>query len=106
MQLSQAPPEFELEIANYTAEKIAPGNNPATAFTPKIKPNNNGVTITNKPGAIIYLKLPLVEILIQALKSGSFFPLLISSSYNYLLTSATISMAASPTDYMVIAENQ
>jgi hypothetical protein len=62
--------------------------------------------MTNKPGPIIYFKLPAVEILMHALKSGSFFPLLISSSYNYLLTSSTIAMAASPTDYIVIAENQ
>ena len=58
------------------------------------------------PGPIISLRLELVEILMQALKSGSLSPFLISSSFNYLLTSATISMAADPTDFIVIAENQ
>ena len=58
------------------------------------------------PGPIISLRLELVEILMQALKSGSFSPFLIASSFNYLLTSLTISIAADPTDFIVIAENQ
>ena len=48
MALSQAPPEFELEIAIWTDDTIHPGKSPATAFVPKKNPNNKGVKITLK----------------------------------------------------------
>jgi len=104
--LSQAPPEFELEIAIYTLLTKAPGNKPTIALGPKSKPKISGVPITITPGPIIYFKDAYVAILMQALKSGSLFPFLISSSLSYSLTLNTISMAAIPTDFMVIAENQ
>jgi len=106
LQLSQAPPEFELEIANYTEETMAPGNNPATAFSPNRYPNIKGAKMTKHPGAIISLNDACVDILIQALKSGSLVPFLISSSLSYFLTSLTMSIAALPTLCIVIAENQ
>lgn len=34
LALSQAPPVFEAEIANWTPETIAPGKNPTIAFAP------------------------------------------------------------------------
>lgn len=67
LQLSQAPPELELEIAIYTALTKAPGNKPATALGPNKNPNTNGVNTTNIPGPIISLRLAWVDILIQAL---------------------------------------
>jgi hypothetical protein len=62
LQLSQAPPVLDIEIAIYTPETKAPGNNPATAFGPKKNPTTNGVKRTKQPGAIIYFNEALVEI--------------------------------------------
>jgi len=46
LQLSHAPPEFELEMASYTDETMAPGSKPATAFSPNKNPKIRGVKIT------------------------------------------------------------
>lgn len=74
LALSQAPPVFDADIANYTPLANAPGNNPAIASGPNKNPTAIGVTITNNPGAIISFNEALVEILIQAQKSGSTVP--------------------------------
>jgi hypothetical protein len=41
-----APPELELEIANWTLDTRTPGKSPAIDLGPKMKPNNKGVAIT------------------------------------------------------------
>lgn len=56
LALSHAPPVLDIEIAIYTPETKAPGNNPATAFGPKQAPTIIGVKITSIPGAIIFFK--------------------------------------------------
>jgi len=62
LALSQAPPVFDIEIAIYTPDTNAPGNNPATALGPKTIPITNGVTITKSPGLTISFNDALVEI--------------------------------------------
>ena len=51
--LSQAPPEFALDVAIVTPLIKIPGRSPATATGPKNKPNNKGAPITKTPGKII-----------------------------------------------------
>jgi len=53
LALSQAPPEFALEIAIETPETSIPGKIPATAIGPKSNPIINGVPITIAAGANI-----------------------------------------------------
>mmetsp|Transcript_18586 Transcript_18586/g.30320 ORF Transcript_18586/g.30320 Transcript_18586/m.30320 type:complete len:211 (-) Transcript_18586:621-1253(-) len=69
-----------------------------------------GELITRTPGRIISLKLALVEISMQRAWSGGACPGSPVKSpgmvSNWRLTSLTISLAAIPTDFMVIAENQ
>jgi len=42
----QAPPELELEIANWTLEMSTPGKSPAIDLGPKTNPKNKGVPMT------------------------------------------------------------
>lgn len=56
LQLSQAPPEFDDEIAIWTPDTITPARYPETALGPNKVPKTNGVKITMTPGAIISLK--------------------------------------------------
>lgn len=63
--LSHAPPVFDIEIAIYTPETKAPGNNPAIALGPKTIPTKKGVTITNNPGLTISFNEAYVEIAIH-----------------------------------------
>jgi len=60
--LSHAPPVLDIEIAIYTPETNAPGNNPAIALGPKMIPTKNGVKMTNNPGLTISFNDALVEI--------------------------------------------
>jgi len=46
LQLSQAPPEFDEEIAICTPETITPARYPDTDLGPKIVPKTKGVKIT------------------------------------------------------------
>ena len=46
LQLSQAPPEFDEDIAIWTPETITPARYPDTDFGPKTVPNTKGVKIT------------------------------------------------------------
>lgn len=67
LALSHPPPELDIDIANYTPDIKAPGNNPATALGPRNTPRTKGVNMTSAPGAIIFLSEAMVEILTQAL---------------------------------------
>ena len=66
MQLSQAPPELDIEIASYTPLIKEPVRSPITKIGWNNMPKIKGVTITIKPGRIISLRDALVETLIQA----------------------------------------
>merc|ERR1719469_1228349 len=62
LQLSQAPPELDIEMASCTEETSEPVRMPNTACTPKKVPAIKGDPITSAPGAIISLSEALVEI--------------------------------------------
>ena len=66
LQLSQAPPELDIDIANYTPLTSDPIKSPTTNIGWKIIPKNKGVIITIRPGRIISLKEAIVETHIQA----------------------------------------
>lgn len=61
LALSQAPPEFEKEIAIYTPDTMEPARSPLTPLAPKRKPMNKGESRTRSPGANISLREALVE---------------------------------------------
>jgi hypothetical protein len=52
-----------MEIAIYIPLAIAPGISPHMARGPRKRPKRMGVRITRAPGAIIFLREALVEIL-------------------------------------------
>jgi hypothetical protein len=56
LALSQAPPEFEAEIAICTPETMTPARYPETALGPRREPKMIGVKMTINPGNIISLK--------------------------------------------------
>ena len=62
LQSSQAPPEFDMETANCTAETKEPVNKPNTAWTPNKVPAMSGAPMTKAPGATISFQDDLVEI--------------------------------------------
>merc|ERR1712161_47665 len=62
LQLSQAPPEFDMEMANCTAETKEPVNKPNTAWTPNKVPAMSVAPMTKAPGATISFKDDFVEI--------------------------------------------
>jgi hypothetical protein len=66
LQLSQAPPELDIEIANCTPLIREPINSPTTKIGWNKMPNISGVRITISPGRIISHKEALVETLMQA----------------------------------------
>ena len=75
LQLSQAPPELEEEIAIWTPETMTPARYPETAFGPNTIPSMIGVKMTMIPGMIISYKLETVEISMHLAWSSSFiFP--------------------------------
>ena len=57
LQLSQAPPELDMEIANCTEEPREPVRSPKTAWTPKREPASSGDRITRHAGATISFKM-------------------------------------------------
>merc|ERR1719401_1280326 len=65
LQLSQAPPELDIEMASCTEETREPVRMPNTACTPKKVPATKGDPITSAPGAIISLSEARVEIEMQ-----------------------------------------
>lgn len=81
LALSQAPPEFELEMAIWTPETITPARYPDTALGPKSPPRTKGVKMTIIPGKIISVKEAAVEISMQRVGSNlpAFFCWIISS---------------------------
>lgn len=70
LQLSQAPPELDMEMANCTEEPKDPVKRPKTAWTPKKVPAIKGDKITRQAGATISLIDAVVEIWMQVLLSG------------------------------------
>lgn len=67
----------------------------------------SGGGVTRRPGAIISMRAARVEMLMQALKSGSEVPWMIPGLlFSCLLISSTIPIAALPTDLMVKAEKR
>lgn len=60
--LSQAPPEFENEIAIYTPDTIEPASSPQTPLAPNRNPMASGDKITRRPGPAMALSDDLVEI--------------------------------------------
>lgn len=66
LQLSQAPPELDIEIASWTPLKREPSNKPTTKIGWNTMPKNNGVSITINPGRIISHKDAFVDTFIQA----------------------------------------
>merc|ERR1712232_1043250 len=61
LQLSHAPPEFDMEIASCTEEKSDPVRRPNAAFLPNTPPKKSGERITKAPGAIISFTDDFVE---------------------------------------------
>merc|ERR1719487_1260623 len=101
--LSQAPPVFDMEMASMTPETRAPTRRPAAAFLPKKTPQRRGLSRTSAPGGSISRRDARVEICTQWSYSG-LWPCMING--NWRLHSRTMSLAAIPTDFIVIAENQ
>ena len=62
LALSQAPPEFAIEIANNIPTTSAPASKPPSASAPKKIPTTIGETIAITPGSIIPLNDALVAI--------------------------------------------
>merc|ERR1719272_43640 len=129
LALSHAPPVFEAESASCTPEDMPPARRPQTAETPKKRPVRIGDEMTRRPGRIISLSDALVEMEMHFCESGRMCAVfgsklasfmgcanlgLVGSAIqrssgvalNWRATSSTISMAARPTDFMVMAENQ
>mmetsp|Transcript_40021 Transcript_40021/g.73920 ORF Transcript_40021/g.73920 Transcript_40021/m.73920 type:complete len:324 (+) Transcript_40021:319-1290(+) len=110
LALSQAPPVLDWEMASWTPETMPPARRPQTELTPKRMPKMMGESMTRAPGRIISRREASVEILMQAAWSGGAWPGVPWSrpgiSRNWRATSLTISMAAVPTDFMVMAVNQ
>mmetsp|Transcript_5806 Transcript_5806/g.19190 ORF Transcript_5806/g.19190 Transcript_5806/m.19190 type:complete len:336 (-) Transcript_5806:574-1581(-) len=108
--LSQAPPVFEAEIASCTPDTRPPARSPTTASTPKNTPVKIGAVITRMAGGTISRRLASVEILMHRSWSGGACPGVPSNKpgmvSNWRFTSLTISIAATPTDFMVMALNQ
>ena len=65
LQLSHAPPVFDIEIAIYTPETKTPGKRPAIRTGWNKIPKNRGVKMTKIPGNIISLKDAYVDTFIQ-----------------------------------------
>ena len=100
--MSQAPPVLEKLKAIWMPETMIPVKSPSRHDLLKKRPVKNGAKITRAPGAIILLREALVEMATHLSESGflSFFYM----ASNWLLISAIISLAASPTADMVRAE--
>jgi hypothetical protein len=101
--LSQAPPVLDIEMASWTPLTRAPDKRPAVQFFPKQIPATRGDKITRRPGAIISLREASVEMAMQRLYWGFISPEIIFG--NWRMHSATMSLAALPTDFIVRAEN-
>mmetsp|Transcript_3243 Transcript_3243/g.10111 ORF Transcript_3243/g.10111 Transcript_3243/m.10111 type:complete len:288 (-) Transcript_3243:1611-2474(-) len=110
LALSQAPPVLLADMASCTPLSSPPARRPATLCTPNSVPVTIGDRMTSRPGATISRRLASVEILMQRAWSGGPWPGVPSRRpgmvSNWRLTSLTISIAASPTDFIVSAENQ
>mmetsp|Transcript_11980 Transcript_11980/g.51407 ORF Transcript_11980/g.51407 Transcript_11980/m.51407 type:complete len:315 (-) Transcript_11980:143-1087(-) len=110
LALSQAPPVLLAEMASCTPDTSPPASSPTTASTPKNMPVTMGEVITRIAGGTISRSDASVEILMQRAWSGGECPGAPSSSpgmvSNWRFTSLTISIAATPTDFMVMALNQ
>mmetsp|Transcript_24695 Transcript_24695/g.80759 ORF Transcript_24695/g.80759 Transcript_24695/m.80759 type:complete len:215 (-) Transcript_24695:1797-2441(-) len=110
LALSHAPPVLEAEMASWTPDTRPPARRPVTACTPKMYPVKIGLTMTRRPGMTISRRLASVLMAMQRAWSGGPCPGVPSRSpgmvSNCRFTSFTISIAASPTDFIVIAENQ
>jgi hypothetical protein len=62
LALSQAPPEFDEEIATYTPLIMIPARRPLTPLGPNSHPTIIGERITRIPGLIILMREALVDI--------------------------------------------
>ena len=110
MALSHAPPVLDAEMASWTPEAMPPARRPTTASTPKNIPVAMGAVMTRMAGGTISRRDASVEILMHLAWSGGAWPGVPSRRpgmvSNWRLTSLTISIAATPTDFIVMAENQ
>mmetsp|Transcript_7198 Transcript_7198/g.19780 ORF Transcript_7198/g.19780 Transcript_7198/m.19780 type:complete len:260 (-) Transcript_7198:1525-2304(-) len=110
LALSHAPPVLDAEMASWTPEAMPPARRPTTASTPKNIPVAMGAVMTRMAGGTISRRDASVEILMHLAWSGGPWPGVPSRRpgmvSNWRLTSLTISIAATPTDFMVMAENQ
>ena len=86
---------------------VSPASSPPSTSGPKVKPTSMGVMMASAPGSHIALRAACVAMFTHRSYSGCAVPCSMPFiSWNCLLTSCTMAMAALPTALIVRAENR